>query len=627
MFWKKNTQALLKHHPHHEALLKKLKNVTAPDDLAPYETAEGDIGVVFNGLPLHSPKGAKLEAQQEVKTNCRPALDRTHLILGLGLGYLLEETCKRSPGPIVVYEPHLPLLKFVLENVDLSDYFGQRRVRLVTDIPTLLEIVTPLLVCFEPIDFLSSGAYALLLQGQMGELMGKLANLIDDRKRDYRTARYFHNQWIKQFFENLPHVADCFDMTHLQGKGKGKPALVISRGPSLDAALPAIKQLENQAVLVAVGGALHHLYKYGITPDFATFLDSRGMKEQLHGLPDSYLKNITFLLSNFTQPICYEQDVAAKVRYTLLSDRPFAEWLSKQEPRIQNYRLLDGCGTVSHIALQTAMLMDCDPVVLIGQDLAFPNDQVYAGGEKLETNGKGVMTLKKRENLFTGPSQMATVEGQNGETLQTLASFKGFIRFFEKTATTNQQKARPQTLYNASLGGAKINGYELRAMETFVGEWQDFRTPDWLSKQLTFPDGYRKKTLEKLQTKLRKLKADLYECVGLLDQLIVEGVDTPNNPQLNRFIANHYLISHFLVLDMIDTRQRYNPAAESPEEIQKNRDGMREGYKQNRKLLHDDILPWVIQCETKVIEMLHPDKESGDPAMDNPAQQPESVFS
>jgi hypothetical protein len=348
------------------------------------------------------------------------------------------------------------------------------------------------------------------------------------------------------------------------------------------------------------------LYKYDITPDFATFLDSRGMKEQLHGLPESYLKKITFLMSGFTQPFCYEQDVAAKIRFTLQSDRPYAEWLSRQEPRIHNYRLLDGCGTVSHIALQAGMIMDCDPVVLIGQDLAFPNDQVYAGGEALKTNGKGVMVLEKRADLFTGPSQMTTVEGQNGETLQTLSSFKGFVRYFEKTATANQKKNRPQKLYNASLGGAKINGYELRSMDTFVGEWQDFKTPGWLTEQLTLPPEARQKTLEKLHTKLRSLKTEVYECVALLDRLIMAGLDTPNNPELVRFLAAHYLISHFLVLDMIETRQRYNPVAETAEEIEKNKQGMLEGYKKNRNFMRDDVLPWLIQAESRILEKLRP---------------------
>jgi hypothetical protein len=606
MFWKKNTQALLKHHPHHAAIIKELKNVPMPENLEPYETQAGDIGIVYQGIPIHAVSGATAEAEREVQHNCRPALDRVHLLLGLGLGYLLEATYKRSPGVIVIYEPHLPVLKFVLDNVDLSEYLGQRRVRLVTSVPTMLEILTPLLVCFEPIDFLSSGGYALLMKDSVVGLMHQLANLVEDRKRDYRTARYFHNMWIKQFFENVPYAAECFDMNALVGKGKGKPALVISRGPSLDAALPYIKQLENQAVLVAVGGALSHLYKAGITPDFATFLDSRGMKEQLFGLPQSYLDKIVFLMSGFTQPICYEQDVAAKIRFTLQADRPYAEWLSKKEPRIHDMKLLDGCGTVSHISLQTAMLMDCDPVVLIGQDLAFPNNKVYAGGVDLKTNGKNVMTLDAREDLFTGPCAMTTIEGQNGETLQTLAAFKGFVRYFEKTAHANAKKGKPQKLYNASLGGAKIDGYELRAMESFVGEWKDFRTEGWLIDQLQHPPDYRQKTLEKLQTKLRKLKSEIQEGVELLDRMIIEGVDKPNHPELNLYIAGHYLISHFLVLDMIDVRQKYNPVAETPEEIEQSRQIMQEGYKRHRKFLHDEVLSWLTQAETKVLEMLYP---------------------
>ncbi len=609
MFWKKNIQALGKHHAHHEAIIRKLKNVVVPESLDPYETADGGIGIVYQGIPLHAPSGAIAEAEKEVKHNCRPALDRVSLILGLGLGYLLEATYQKTPGPIVIYEPHLPLLKFILENSDLSTYFSKFRVRLVTSIPELLEVMGPLLINREPIDFLSSGGYTLLLKAEIPDLMHKMANLIDDRKRDYATSRYFHNMWMKQFFDNLPYVADCHDITVLKGKGKGKPAIIISRGPSLDAALPAIKQLENQAVLVAVGGALHHLYKAGITPDFATFLDARGMNEQLHGIPKSYLKNIVFLMSGFTQPDCFEEPAAAKIRFTLQSDRPYAQFLSKTEPQVHNYLLLDGCGTVSHIALQAGMIMDCNPVVIIGQDLAFPNNQVYAGGEALKSttaNGKEIMTLERREDLFTGASLMAEVEGQNGEMLKTLASFKGFIRYFEKTAEANERKTNRQKLYNASIGGAKIKGYEVRPMDSFVGEWTDFRTPDWLTSQLQLPDGFREKTLEKLQTKLRALKSELYELLALLDRLIVTEDTTPHNPELKTFIARHYLISHFLVLDMIDIRQQYNPSAETPEEKQKNDTLIKDAHKRYRTLVADSILPWLVSSETRIMQALNP---------------------
>jgi hypothetical protein len=94
--------------------------------------------------------------------------------------------------------------------------------------------------------------------------------------------------------------------------------------------------------------------------------------------------------------------------------------------------------------------------------------------------------------------------------------------------------------------------------------------------------------------------------VALLDALIVAGVDTPNNPELVRFLAAHYLISHFLVLDMIETRQKYNPVAETSEEVEKNKQGMVEGYKKNRNFIHDDVLPWLIQAESRILERLHP---------------------
>lgn len=601
MFWQQNTEALLRHFPACQALFQTLQDLGEADEPEPMETMAGDFGLMYQGVPLHSPVGSMLEAETTARESCRPALDRVHLILGLGLGYLVQAAAERSPGPIVVYEPHLPILKFTLENINLSKVLESGQVRIVTTLPELLATLNPLLFTADPLDILCLPGYALLMKDALNPLLTQLEALLDDRKRDYRTARFFHQQWNEQFFMNLPHLPACLSMKDLQGKAPNKPAIIISRGPSLDAALPAIAAMKNQAVLIAVGAALHHLHRAGITPDFAVFMDSRGMEAQLHGLPEHYLQNIVFLLSTFTQPDCYETPSRAKVRFTMPSDQVFAEWMAKGSPAFPADRVMEGCGTVSHMAYQTAYVLDCNPIVLVGQDLAFPNNQVYAGGTVVKTDEQGHLCLEKTETLFTARQQMASVPGQNGETLQTLANFKAYIRQFEKTAADNAASPCPKKLYNASLGGARIDGYELRSLDAFGGEWEDFKQPDWLSEIVAIPEGKAHRSFENLQTRLRKLKADLIEAIDYLENRIAQNDSDPTTPMWLAFLKQHPLISHFLVLEMIDDRQSYYPLGKTTSEIADNQRRIRAAYMKYRKMLQEQALPWVAQAEDKLL--------------------------
>ncbi len=621
-YWSSNETALRRSHAQHAALLATLQTVQATTDFQLCNTPAGDYTLHYEGGFLHSPQGAMQEAAEAVLNQCQPGLGRAHLLMGLGLGYVLDTLYQHTPGQIVVYEPDLPLLKFILENVNLADAWASGRVQLVTHIPEVLNALRPLVVGENPLDVILVPGEAQRLHRDIPPLMAQLVDMVEERIRDFRTGQHFHRQWIRQFFQNLPHFAQTTPFEAIAPTFANKPALIIGRGPSLDAALDDIHAMADGMTLIAAGSALHALYQAGITPDMAVFYDPNGVKEQLHGLPDSYLRQIIFCISAFTDPLAFAAPNRAKILFYPQSGEAFAHWLAAECPEVSECKvlsqplLLEGGGTVSVVAMQLALALHSSSITLIGQDLAFPNQQVYAGGIALQQDENGRLALPQSETLFTAPEAMTTVLGQNHENLPALKAYTGFIRHFERLAEANAQSNQPISLFNASIGGAAIAGYTLKPL-------RDFRDTDapFLRDFSSAPDGRSTESanvLEALRFAVTRLQGDLHACVRLHEATLAINENTPEplnqmpitttsqpNQALFAFLNQHPLIAHFLLFEMITVQQRYRLEPNNPAAIEANQTLLNQSTMQCIALLREEILPMVIQAQQTLEAQRH----------------------
>lgn len=499
MWFERNLQALHQADGRHDRLIESLRQEASRFVPEPMPTSE-----VSPTVP-RSPEAHDLLRQQ-----ARPLADQVHLLLGAEEGALLRAATSGSPGRVILFEPELLRLVALFHQCDLSDLLALSRVWVFTEEAPLVACIQARIQNISQLDVLMLPADAQRVQTFLPALQRRLEHMGADIALDYHSAANFHQQWLRQFFENLPFLVEAHYLHSLAGAFARKPAIVISRGPSLDAALPALKALQASAVLIAVGGAVRRLWEEGIIPDFALFYDANGLQEQRHGIPPEAWARIIPVIHPCAQPGCFEAfaGIAPSPFFFLTRyNKHLAAWLERvwsvdeakpnttlgnstfqlpADPSQSNVTashassalpLLGGGGTVSVIALRQALLMGCSPVVLVGQDLAFPNNQVYAGGIPLQTDALGQMRLPASDTLYAEPEAMTTVLGQNGELLPASHAFPGFIRQLEQIAAENAQQAHPVPLYNASLGGASIAGYPCRPLASFEGNWPAWKIP------------------------------------------------------------------------------------------------------------------------------------------------------
>lgn len=604
MFFETNLQALLQSNDAHLPLVQRLRETEATNACQVFNAANGTYTLAYQDVFLHHPENPLKEVHETLAANCQAGYDRLHVILGLGMGYLLQETFNHSQGHIVVYERDLSLLRFLLENINFAPLFSSGRVWLVDNPIDLLTQIRYKLYRQYQLDILILRGYAHLLGDQIPEIMKRITEVETDRVYDAKTGRAFHFQWLQQFLTNLPDFATMGTLDELSDLFKGKPALVISRGPSLDQSLESLRAAQDSAILIAVGGALHRLYNSGIIPDFAVFYDANGMQEQLHGLPEFYLSQITFLLSPFTQRCAFETPSQGRLLFLGQSNGQFADWLDMALGKAHSR--IDGGGSVSIIGFQVAMAMGCNPITLVGQDLAFPNNQVYAGGIELQQDEQGCMALTPTETLYAKPVTMDTVMGQNGETMQTLKSYAGFIRHFQDLAVKNAQGTNPITLYNASLGGAHLEGFLLKALpqitQDFPVAWKD---SDTLAQILNATG----KQVEARQLALGKalldLKQDFQQMIPLIQQLSQVLQDKSILPQqslaliqsANRQFVNaidaHPFVGYWLMYELIDFRTKISQMSSTAEFIAEGTPTLLQMLDNCQAIMQQKALPWV----------------------------------
>jgi len=456
LFFEKNCQALAQN-AHNQPIIQQLASITPETEGLLAETASGDYSLIYQGIPLHDLEGATAEADRVCEKHCRPSNKAHHLIFGMGLGYLLQGVFERSVGRICVYEPNLPLLRFILENVDISEYLGSPRVFLCLTPEALLTHLEWRYNLGDSVDILVLDGHMRLMSDHLpGLIQNDVLKLVKLKKAAAGTIFAYHQNWNEQFYRNLPYLPKAQIFTPLNNRFANKPALILSAGPSLDSSYEWIRSVQDKMVLIAVGSALRALINNDIIPDFACFMEFGGCQQQLHGLGNN-TQNISFLLSPFAETACFTQPAKHRFQLNLANYSELSLWVEKMLGT--NQPEFPSGGTVSLMGMRAGIAMGCNPIILVGQDLAFKNKQFYAGGVEAKFEDGCVVMDDSDENLAKRVT-LTEVKGWNGETLSTGVDYAFYIKEFEEAARRNARSEKPLQLFNASVGGAYIDGFE-----------------------------------------------------------------------------------------------------------------------------------------------------------------------
>ncbi len=287
------------------------------------------------------------------------------------------------------------------------------------------------------------------------------------------TVEFLGELWAIQGVVNLPHVAKWPTTTVLRGAFENRPCVIVSPGPSLRKNVEQLRQLKGKAVIISVSHAISALTKAGVVPDLVMNVDPQDVR---YFFKDSNVDQVGAVVLGATCfPGLYELPARRFVTMAANSADAWAYGCLDDNP------VVGSGGSVSCSAFALALQMACNPIILVGQDLAFEEGKVYVdscvdGGQRFVSDGRNVghFTGQQTELMETtrylkrGTPNLRHMEvpGANGGTVQTMFAYYLFLRWFQAMATQHPHVR----LLNCTEGGAFIKGFEHLPLARVIAE-------------------------------------------------------------------------------------------------------------------------------------------------------------
>jgi hypothetical protein len=304
------------------------------------------------------------------------------LVIGLGEGHLLDLLETRAPGTKVLAVEHDP---------HAAEAFRARRDWTPwLDSGRLLYLVGPEYAgkdeawrMFPP----GSEAHTLLvhpaIERNVSEAAVRAAKVVKDIifgvRANAEARRRFAPRYLVNSLRNLAAIVHGRDVRALTDAYAGVPAVVIGAGPSLDRNIEELRPLASRALLVATDTAVRPLLHAGLPPNLAVGLDPSELNARhFRDLPDT---QTTWLVAESALDSAAREAFAGRTFWFRVANHHPWPWFNDLGIDVGR---IDVWGSVLTAAFQVAVLAGCDPIVLVGADLAFTDARPYARGTTYE---------------------------------------------------------------------------------------------------------------------------------------------------------------------------------------------------------------------------------------------------
>ncbi len=193
----------------------------------------------------------------------------------------------------------------------------------------------------------------------------------------------------------------------------GKTGIVVSTGPSLNASLAALKKVADKVVIFCVDSALGILLNAGITPHFVACLERVvATKKLFEDMPA-----VSSVLVTLPLVAKETQEMYKGPKSWILSRGIDYSWLLGNQTSHQLGL------SASTLAFQGLNLLGCEPIVLLGQDLAFDREtkrsHALGASEFLQNVGSQKLEEVQKDNKSDD-----LVMGNNGEPILTWEPYR-----------------------------------------------------------------------------------------------------------------------------------------------------------------------------------------------------------
>ena len=393
---------------------------------------------------------------------CINKLQGIMVCLGFGIGYatlMLEKQKNYVSRSIIVIEPDPEVIRKAFSALDCRSIIESKDVLMCVGF-TVEEVGVAVqdhlfkenrLINAKNLQVIDMPASFSIHRDYYMETLAKIKSMI------YEGVKFVGNcpndalQGLDNTLANLERTISLPGISQLAGAFLGKPGIVVASGPSLDKNVHLLAGIEDSAIIVSADASLRHMIKRDMKPHLIACMERLDETALLFkGLDPASYEDVYMVASPVVHPASFEayehQIIATEREYAFFEAFDFSKGNLIPGPSAGNmaFRLLKHLG--------------CNPIILIGQDLAL--------NEEGKTHASGDPYGDEQSVYLDNPEE---VEGNYTKTLKTNPILKMFHYGYQIDVANFEG-----TVINATEGGAKIPGTEVmrlsEAIETYIKE-------------------------------------------------------------------------------------------------------------------------------------------------------------
>lgn len=496
-------------------------------------------------VPLHSPVNASEEAAEWFKS--LELEDETVLyVYGVGLGYYYlaarEWLRQNEQHYLIFFEDNLEILRRLLETDIGTQLLSDKQVfllhfdRVDNEDEEIDQLFTTLSFLEYKISALTS--YASERKSIYQQLKAKIRYYLNFKECSAIEYMNFGQSFFRNFYKNILSLPDSHLGNGLFDQFKGVPAIICGAGPSLEKNRGMLAELKDKAVIFAGGTAVNVLNAEGILPHFGVQIDPNWY--QMTRLIMNQCYEVPFFYRNRFYHNAFSLIHGERLYVTGSGGYDIAKWFEKNLGIEETTDVSEGHNVVN-FSLAIAAALGCNPIILVGVDLAYTDDKSYASGvmsHPLHDRKQHFQTKNSQEELMLK-------EDIYGQPIHTLWKWVAESVWFARFSLSHPDI----TLINATEGGLGMPGIPNKTLKEVAEEYlkNQYDLSNWIQGEIQehpLPPTVTRENIEKVMNEmLESLEKCLTYCQDLSLEFNSQAEKIKNNQETNLDVTDEKMIA------------------------------------------------------------------------------------
>jgi hypothetical protein len=408
-------------------------------------------------LYLHSSYNPEAEAERFISQFTGVEEYNHVFFFGMGLGYHLKAFMKKYPEmDFTIYEPVPQILYTYLSTHLLTDLPVKNLKNIYVETstanrPLLLKDFTDF--SDGNVLFISLPSYERVFPDLTKSFLNSFQNIVASKRINLQATTVYQRKWTINSIRNFKYLLETPNILSEKNRFQGIPALIVAAGPSLMDEIDNIRYIKENglAYIFSAGSGLVPLLNNKIYPEAATSYDPNNFDGVYKRVFDEKITSIPLIFGS-TVGISL-QKYPGMMAHMINSQDTLAPYYLRFKNGREIQTIYDS-STITVVLVQLLKYLGFDPLIFVGQNLAYRGEYRYAGGIPYYNPAVNERWLK---GAFL-------VEAIDGEKVYTNEGFNR-MRLELQTLISSYQQGE---FINTTKGGAKIEGAIFTPLEELI---------------------------------------------------------------------------------------------------------------------------------------------------------------